>query len=89
MPTPAHVPAAFNISRILDQPDTSIIAFIAFLLGSATALGTSSIYRCYFMRLVSAKRITPNILRRKPWIRRRNQVRAGAYRAHASLICPT
>ncbi|KAN0142068.1 hypothetical protein V8E53_000530, partial [Lactarius tabidus] len=50
------------------QPDTGTISLLGFLLGSATALGTSTIYRRYFMRLTSAVWITHNILRREPWI---------------------
>jgi hypothetical protein len=67
-PTPAQALAIHDISRLLDQPDTSTIALVAFLLGSATAVGASSIYRRYFRRLPSAEYITPNILRRKPWV---------------------
>lgn len=62
-------PAAHNSSQLLpDQPDTSTIIALAFLLGSATALGTSSVYRRFFKRLASAEWVTPSILGRRPWI---------------------
>ena len=68
-PTPAQALAAHDSFRLPDQLDiTVIVAFVAFLLGSATALGTSSIYRRCFKRLASAEWITPNILGRRPWI---------------------
>ncbi|KAI9451414.1 nuclease [Lactarius psammicola] len=67
-PTPAQVPVAHDSSRLPNQPDTSAIIALAFLLGSATALGTSAIYRRFFKRLASAECITPKILGRRPWI---------------------
>ncbi|KAI9435460.1 hypothetical protein H4582DRAFT_1969525 [Lactarius indigo] len=67
-PTPAQAPSAHDSSRIPDQPDTNAIVALAFLLGSATTLSTYAIYRRFFMRLVSAEWVTPNILKRRPWV---------------------
>ncbi|KAN0142060.1 hypothetical protein V8E53_000522 [Lactarius tabidus] len=67
-PTLAQAPAAYDISRLFDHPNTIIVALVAFILGSATVFGTSSIYQRYFMSLASAEWISPNILRRRPWI---------------------
>jgi len=51
-----------------DELDTNAIIALAFLLGSATALGASSVYRRFFKRIKSAEWITPDLLRRKRWI---------------------
>jgi len=48
--------------------DTNAAIAFAFLLGSATALGASTVYRRFFMRIKSAEWITPDLLRRKRWI---------------------
>jgi hypothetical protein len=84
-PTPAQAPSAYDSFRLPDQLDTTtIVALVAFLLGSATALGTFSIYHRRFKRLASAEWITPNILGRRPWITGvvTRCVRVRASRAH-------
>lgn len=48
--------------------DTNAAIALAFLLGSATALGASSVYRRFFKRIKSAEWITPDSLKRKRWI---------------------
>jgi hypothetical protein len=48
--------------------DTNATIALAFLLGSATALGASTVYRRFFKRIRSAEWITPDVLRRKRWI---------------------
>ena len=48
--------------------DTSAAIALAFLLGSATALGASSVYRRFFKRIKNAEWITPDLLGGKRWI---------------------
>lgn len=48
--------------------DTNEAIALAFLLGSATALGASTVYRRFFKRIRSAEWITPDLLGRKRWI---------------------
>ncbi|KAI0255630.1 hypothetical protein BJV78DRAFT_689180 [Lactifluus subvellereus] len=50
------------------QLETNTLIALAFLLGSATTLGTSSIYRRFFKRIKNAEWVTPNLLKRKRWI---------------------
>jgi hypothetical protein len=50
------------------SPDTNAIIALAFLFGSATALGASSVYRRFFKRIKNAEWITPDLLKRKRWI---------------------
>jgi hypothetical protein len=50
----------------LDTDATTIA--LAFLLGSATALGASTVYRRFFRRIRSAEWITPDFFGRKRWI---------------------
>jgi len=52
----------------LELDTNKTIALAAFLLGSATALGTSTVYRRFFKRIKNAEWITPDLLRRKRWI---------------------
>ncbi|KAH9966185.1 hypothetical protein BGW80DRAFT_744202 [Lactifluus volemus] len=55
-----------------DQPplqlDSKTLVTLAFLLGSATTLGASSIYRRFFKRIKNAEWVTPTMLKRKRWI---------------------
>jgi hypothetical protein len=48
--------------------DTNAVIALAFLLGSATTLGASTVYRRFFKRIRSAEWITPDLLKRKRWI---------------------
>ena len=48
--------------------DTNATIALAFVLGSATALGASTVYRRFFKRIKSAEWITPDLLRRNRWI---------------------
>ena len=48
--------------------DTKAAIALAFLLGSATALGASSLYRRFFRRIKNAEWITPDLLGGKRWI---------------------
>jgi hypothetical protein len=48
--------------------DTNAAIALAFLLGSATTLGASIVYRRFFRRIRSAEWITPDLLGRKRWI---------------------
>jgi hypothetical protein len=50
------------------QLDSKTLITLAFLLGSATTLGASSIYRRFFKRIKNAEWVTPNMLKRKRWI---------------------
>jgi hypothetical protein len=50
------------------QFDTKAAIALAFLLGSATALGASSVYRRFFRRIKNAEWITPDLLGGKRWI---------------------
>ena len=50
------------------QFDTNAAIALAFLLGSATALGASSVYRRFFRRIKNAEWITPDLLGGKRWI---------------------
>jgi hypothetical protein len=50
------------------QLETNSLIALAFFLGCATALGTSSIYRRFFKRIKNAEWVTPNLLKRKRWI---------------------
>ena len=51
------------------QLDTNAAGIaLAFLLGSATALGASAAYRRFFKRIKNAEWITPDVLRRRRWI---------------------
>ena len=54
----------------LEQLDTNatIALALAFLLGSATAVGAFTVYRRYFKRIRNAQWITPDLLGRKRWI---------------------
>ncbi|KAI9457064.1 mitochondrion protein [Russula earlei] len=51
----------------LPLDSTGLIAF-AFLLGSATALGASSVYRRFFKRINNAEWVTPDLLKHRRWI---------------------
>jgi hypothetical protein len=48
--------------------DTNATIALAFLLGSATALGASIVYGRFFKRIRSSEWITPDLLGRKRWI---------------------
>ena len=48
--------------------DNDAAIALAFLLGSATALGAPTVYRRFFKRIRSAEWITPDLLKRKRWI---------------------
>ena len=48
--------------------DTNTVIALAFVLGSATTLGASAVYRRFFKRIRSAEWITPDVLRRKRWV---------------------
>ena len=48
--------------------DTNAAIALAFFLGSATALGASSVYRRFFKRIKNAEWITPELLGGKRWI---------------------
>ncbi|KAF8496188.1 nuclease [Russula emetica] len=48
--------------------DTNAVIALAFLLGSATALGASTVYHRFFKRFRSAEWITPDFFGRKRWI---------------------
>ncbi|KAI0295108.1 hypothetical protein B0F90DRAFT_1927656 [Multifurca ochricompacta] len=50
------------------QVETNVLIALAFILGSATTLGTSAIYRRFFKRIRNAHWVTPNLLKRKRWI---------------------
>ncbi|KAI0283522.1 hypothetical protein BC826DRAFT_1059767 [Russula brevipes] len=52
----------------LDRFDSDAIITLAFLLGSATTLGASSVYRRFFKRIKNAGWVTPDLLERKRWI---------------------
>jgi hypothetical protein len=51
-----------------DTNTAAAIVALAFLLGSATALGASTVYRRFFKRIKSAEYITPDLFGRKRWI---------------------
>jgi hypothetical protein len=48
--------------------DNDAVIVLAFLLGSATTLGASTVYRRFFKRIKNAEWITPDLLKRKRWI---------------------
>jgi hypothetical protein len=48
--------------------DTNAAIALAFLLGSATTLGASIVYRRFFKRIRNAEWVTPDLLKRKRWI---------------------
>jgi hypothetical protein len=48
--------------------DTDAAIVFAFLLGSATALGASTVYGRFYKRIRSSEWITPDLLGRKRWI---------------------
>jgi hypothetical protein len=52
----------------LDRFDTEAVITLAFLLGSATTLGASSIYRRFFKRIKNSGWVTPDLMERKRWI---------------------
>jgi hypothetical protein len=52
----------------LVELDTNAAIALAFLIGSFTTLGASTVYRRFFKRIKSAEWITPDLLRRKRWI---------------------
>lgn len=57
-----------GLGHDLDPNAPAAIALAGFLLGSATTLGASAVYRRFFKRIRSAEWITPDLLRRKRWI---------------------
>ena len=48
--------------------DNDAVIVLAFLLGSATTLGASIVYRRFFKRIRNAEYITPDLLKRKRWV---------------------
>lgn len=59
----AQLPAPLPV-----ELDTNATIAIAFLLGSAIALGASSVHRRFFKRIKNAEWITPDLLGGKRWI---------------------